>query len=89
MSKLQVFNNAELSSIPTLLIIRETYFVDKDVSKIMGYERTTKTVSEQLNAEYRDVSDLKAMIDRINGMGVIIFDLATMTARFNNYSDEC
>lgn len=36
-----------------------------------------------------NVPDLKAMIDRTNGMGVIIFDLATMTARFNNYSDEC
>ncbi|MGN0319031.1 MAG: recombinase family protein [Lachnospira sp.] len=36
-----------------------------------------------------NIPDLKAMIDRINGMGVIIFDLATMTARFNNYSDEC
>lgn len=35
-----------------------------------------------------NIPDLKAMIDRINGMGVIIFDLATMTARFNNYSDE-
>ena len=36
-----------------------------------------------------NVPDLKAIIDRINGMGVIIFDLATMTARFNNYADEC
>lgn len=36
-----------------------------------------------------NILDLKAMIDRINDMGVIIFDLATMTARFNNYSDEC
>lgn len=36
-----------------------------------------------------NIPDLKAMIDRINGMGVIIFDLATMTARFNKYSDEC
>lgn len=36
-----------------------------------------------------NIPDLKAMIDRINGMGVIIFDLATITARFNNYSDEC
>ena len=36
-----------------------------------------------------NIPDLKAMIDRINGMDVIIFDLATMTARFNNYSDEC
>ncbi len=36
-----------------------------------------------------NIPDLKAMIDRINGMGVIVFDLATMTARFNKYSDEC
>lgn len=36
-----------------------------------------------------NVPDLKAIIDRINGMGVIIFDLATMTARYNNYAKEC
>ena len=36
-----------------------------------------------------NIPDLKAMIDRINGMNVIIFDLATMTARFNNYAKEC
>lgn len=36
-----------------------------------------------------NIPDLKAMIDRINGMGVIIFDLATMTARYNNYAKEC
>lgn len=33
--------------------------------------------------------NLKVMIDRINAMGVIIFDLSTMTARFNNYAEEC
>ncbi|MDD5831496.1 MAG: recombinase family protein [Lachnospira sp.] len=36
-----------------------------------------------------NIPDLKAMIDRINSMGVIIFDLATMTARYNNYAKEC
>ena len=36
-----------------------------------------------------NIPDLKAMIDRINGLGVIIFDLATMTARYNNYAKEC
>ena len=36
-----------------------------------------------------NIPDLKAMIDRINGMGLIIFDLATMTARYNNYAKEC
>ena len=36
-----------------------------------------------------NIPDLKAMIDRINAMGVIIVDLATMTARYNNYAKEC
>jgi len=36
-----------------------------------------------------NIPGLKAMIDRINNMGVIIFDLSTMTARFNHYVDEC
>lgn len=36
-----------------------------------------------------NIPDLKAMIDRINGMGVIIFDLTTMTTRYNNYAKEC
>lgn len=36
-----------------------------------------------------DAEDLKAMIDRISNMGMIIFDLATITARFNNYAIEC
>ena len=36
-----------------------------------------------------NIPDLKAMIDCINGMDVIIFDLATMTARYNNYAKEC
>ena len=36
-----------------------------------------------------NIPDLKAMIDRINGIDVIIFDLATMTVRFNNYAKEC
>ena len=36
-----------------------------------------------------NIPALKAMIDRINGMDVIIFDLATMTARYNNYAKEC
>ena len=36
-----------------------------------------------------NITDLKAMIDRINAMNVIIFDLATMKARLNNYAKEC
>ena len=31
----------------------------------------------------------KSMIDRINDLGVTIFDLGTMSARYNNYAIEC
>lgn len=36
-----------------------------------------------------DANDLKKMMDRINGMDVIIFELRSMSARFNNYNHEC
>lgn len=37
----------------------------------------------------REPEDLKTMIDRINGMGVLIFDLGIMDLRFNNYEIGC
>lgn len=37
----------------------------------------------------RNPDDLRAMIDRINGMGVLIFDLGIMGLRFNDYEIGC
>ena len=37
----------------------------------------------------RNPDDLRAMIDRINGMGVLIFDLGIMSLRFNDYEIGC
>lgn len=37
----------------------------------------------------REPEDLRAMIDRINGMGIFIFDLGIMGLRFNNYDIGC
>lgn len=37
----------------------------------------------------REQEDLKVMIDRINGMGILIFDLGIMGLRFNNYDIGC
>ena len=37
----------------------------------------------------RDPEDLRKIIDRINSFGVIVFELKTMSARFNNYAVEC
>ena len=37
----------------------------------------------------RNAEDLMAMMDRINNLGVTIFDLGTMSARYNNHAVEC
>lgn len=36
-----------------------------------------------------DPEDLRLMIDRINNMGISIFDLSIMAVRRNNYGEEC
>jgi hypothetical protein len=38
---------------------------------------------------YKGLLFIKSMMDRINGLGVTIFDLGTMSARYNNYAIEC
>lgn len=67
--------------------------IDRDaISDLLEYLDTGRyqvLVVEDVYDLTTNVPDLKAMIDRINGMGVIIFDLATMTAIFNNYAKEC
>ena len=60
-----------------------------DLLEYLDTGRYQVLVVEDVYDLTNNIPDLKAMIDRINGIGVIIFDLATMTARFNNYSDEC
>lgn len=37
----------------------------------------------------REPEDLRVMIDRINDMGILIFDLGIMGLRFNNYEIGC
>ena len=46
-------------------------------------------VVEDIYEITRNPEDLKSMIDRINDLGVTIFDLGTMSARYNNYAIEC
>ena len=60
-----------------------------DLLEYLDTGRYQVLVVEDVYDLTNNIHDLKAMIDRINGMGVIIFDLATMTARFNNYAKEC
>ena len=60
-----------------------------DLLEYLDTGRYQVLVVEDVHDLTTNIPDLKAMIDRINGMDVIIFDLATMTARFNNYAKEC
>lgn len=60
-----------------------------DLLEYLDTGRYQVLVVEDVYDLTNNIPDLKAMIDRINGMDVIIFDLATMTARFNNYAKEC
>lgn len=60
-----------------------------DLLEYLDTGRYQVLVVEDVYDLTNNIPDLKAMIDRINGMNVIIFDLATMTARFNNYAKEC
>ena len=46
-------------------------------------------VVEDIYELTQDPQDLRVLMDRINGFGVIIFDLSTMSARYNNYTIEC
>ena len=46
-------------------------------------------VVEDIYEITRNPEDLKSMMDRINDLGVTIFDLGTMSARYNNYAIEC
>ena len=86
-------NKAGVDCKHALLDASSSKSIDRDaICDLLEYLDTGRyqvLVVEDVYDLTTNIPDLKAMIDRINGMNVIIFDLATMTARFNNYSDEC
>ena len=86
-------NKAGVDCIHVLLDDSYSKSIDRDaICDLLEYLDTGRyqvLVVEDVYDLTTNIPDLKAMIDRINGMNVIIFDLATMTARFNNYAKEC
>lgn len=82
-------------------IIIRNVLVDDNYSKSVDREEMTDLlgflnkvdakvlVVEDIHDITDDANDLKKMMDRINGMDVIIFELRSMSARFNNYNHEC
>ena len=82
-------------------IIIKNVLVDDNYSKSVDREEMTDLlgflnkidakvlVVEDIHDITDDANDLKMMMDRINGMDIIIFELRSMSARFNNYNHEC
>ena len=82
-------------------IIIRNVLVDDNYSKSVDREEMTDLlgflnkvdakvlVVEDIHDITDDANDLKKMMDRINGMDVIIFELRSMSAKFNNYNYEC
>jgi Prophage antirepressor len=53
----KVFENEEFGRVRTVTINNEPWFVGKDVTEILGYERTTKAVVEHVDDEDRQMVD--------------------------------
>ena len=82
-------------------IIIKNVLVDDNYSRSVDREEMTDLlgflnkvdakvlVVEDIHDITDDANDLKKMMDRINSMDVIIFELRSMSARFNNYNHEC
>lgn len=59
MNELQIFENSEFGKIRMIEIEREPYFVGKDVTEILGYERGTKATVDHVDEDDRIMIDSK------------------------------
>lgn len=49
MNELQVFKNQEFGSVRTLVVNDEPWFVGKDVTKILGYQNSSKAIADHVD----------------------------------------
>ena len=56
MNDIQVFQNAELGSIRTVVMGGEPYFVGKDVADILGYSNSRKALADHVDDEDKGVT---------------------------------
>lgn len=49
MDGIKTFTNKEFGTVRTIVKDGEPWFVGKDVAEILGYERTTKVISERID----------------------------------------
>ena len=78
-NKLKIFKNDEFGEVRSLIIDNETYFVGKDIAKILGYKKARNALAIHISEEYKTLSLIipkegkggLQMTTMINGNGVI------------------
>lgn len=59
MNDIKIFTSPEFGEVRTLEINGEAWFVGRDISEILGYERTTKAITDHVEEEDRLMVDSK------------------------------
>lgn len=65
MNDLKIFENKEFGEIRTVIKDGEPWFVGKDVTKILGYERPTKAILDHVDEEDLDAVPIQDSIGRM------------------------
>lgn len=65
MNDLKIFENKEFGEIRTVVKDGEPWFVGKDVTKILGYERPTKAILDHVDEEDLDAVPIQDSIGRM------------------------
>lgn len=68
---MKIFSNPEFGDIRTEVINGEVWFVGKDVATALGYERSTKAISDHVDSEDRDEVPIQDSIGRMQNTPII------------------
>lgn len=71
MNELQVFTNAELGSVRTLLVDGEPYFVGKDVAQVLGYQKERNAIANHVDDEDKKDAPIQGALGGIQKMTII------------------
>lgn len=71
MNDLKIFENKEFGEIRTVIKDGEPWFVGKDVTKILGYERPTKAILDHVDGEDLDAVPIQDSIGRMQNTPVV------------------
>ena len=71
MNNLKIFENKEFGEIRTVIKDGEPWFVGKDVTKILGYERPTKAILDHVDGEDLDAVPIQDSIGRMQNTPVV------------------